>query len=84
MSQHKVTKQNLSSPCHLTTLLSSSCSRNKDLTRSSGCLNTGKSFTEDTQHVLASRKSLASGKPNVSRANKNKHGNGADRKKVVS
>lgn len=42
------------------------------------------SFTEDTQHVLASSQSVASGKPNVSRANNKKHGNSADRKKVVS
>lgn len=41
MRQHKVTKHNLSSPCHLTTLLSGSYSRNKDVTSSSRCLDTG-------------------------------------------
>lgn len=41
MSQHKVAKHNLSSLCHLTTLLSGSYFRNKVVTRSSRCLNTG-------------------------------------------
>lgn len=82
MSQHKATKHNLSSPCHLTTLLSSSSSRNKDVTRSSRWLNTG-SLSQKIHSLFLPQVSQF-GKPNVSRGNKNKHGCGADRKKAVS